>query len=284
MDNLEHRAVIKFFVKKGLTPIEIFTEMKNVLDDNAPSYTTVKKWAAEFKHGHTSLQDNSRSGRPKTATTEEIMIKVHNIVLQDRRLKVSEIARDVGISDERVHHILTKELGMKKLSARWVPRLLTESLKHIRMQDSQDCLDRFKKNTTDFIRRFVTTDETWIHHYTPESKEQSEQWKRSGSPPPKKAKSILSAGKVMASIFWDAKGILLVNYLPRGRTITGQYYSNLLDQLVEAIREKRPDDELIAAVNVYFEDLQEKDFRDGITGLEHRWMNCIEVQGDYVEK
>ncbi|XP_076546269.1 uncharacterized protein LOC143305669 [Osmia lignaria lignaria] len=157
----------------------------------------------EFKRGRTTLQDDSRSGCPKTATTEEIITKVHNIVLQDRRMKVSEIAKDMGISDERVHHILTKELGMKKLSARWVPRLLTdcENQKHIRMQISQDCLDRFKKNTTNFIRRFVTTDETWIHHYTPKSKQQSKQWKHSDSPPPKKAKSILSAKKVMASVF-----------------------------------------------------------------------------------
>lgn len=35
----------------------------------------------------------------------------------------------------------------------------------------------------------------------------------------------------MASVFWDAKGILLIDYLEKGRTITGEYYSNLYDQL-----------------------------------------------------
>ncbi|XP_014274434.1 histone-lysine N-methyltransferase SETMAR-like [Halyomorpha halys] len=44
----------------------------------------------------------------------------------------------------------------------------------------------------------------------------------------------------MASVFWDAKGILLIDYLPTGQTITGQYYTNLLDQLQEKICEKRP--------------------------------------------
>jgi Transposase. len=57
---------------------------------------------------------------------------------------------------------------------------------------------------------------------------------------PKKAKSITSAGNVMTSVFWDAKGILLSDCLEKGRTITGEYYSNLLDQLDVKICEKRP--------------------------------------------
>jgi hypothetical protein len=54
---------------------------------------------------------------------------------------------------------------MKKLCARWVPRLLTDQ-KRIRMKMSEQCLESFNKNKTDFVRRFITMDETWIHHYT----------------------------------------------------------------------------------------------------------------------
>jgi len=44
----------------------------------------------------------------------------------------------------------------------------------------------------------------------------------------------------MASVFWDAEGILFIDYLEKGKTITGEYYSNLLTRLDEKIREKRP--------------------------------------------
>ena len=44
----------------------------------------------------------------------------------------------------------------------------------------------------------------------------------------------------MASIFWDAKGVLLIDYLEKGKTINSEYYCNLLDQLDKNIREKRP--------------------------------------------
>jgi hypothetical protein len=44
----------------------------------------------------------------------------------------------------------------------------------------------------------------------------------------------------MASVFLDAEGILFIDYLEKGKTITGEYYSNLLTRLDEKIREKRP--------------------------------------------
>jgi hypothetical protein len=89
-------------------------------------------------------------------------------------------------------------------------------------------LERSNKNKTDFVRRFITTDETWIHHYTPESKQHSKQWTEVCCSAPKKTTSIPSAGKVMASVFWNAEGILFIYYLEKGKTITGEYNSNLL--------------------------------------------------------
>jgi histone-lysine N-methyltransferase SETMAR len=71
---------------------------------------------------------------------------------------------------------LHEELDMKKLCARCVPRLLTADQKHTRMKISQQCLERFNKNKTDFVCRFITMDKSCIHHYTPESKQQSKQW------------------------------------------------------------------------------------------------------------
>ena len=70
------------------------------------------------------------------------------MVLDDRRMKVCEIAETIGISKERVGYILHEEFDMKKLCARWVPRLLTADQKRIRMKQ---CLERFNKNKTDFV-------------------------------------------------------------------------------------------------------------------------------------
>ena len=128
---------------------------------------------------------------------------------------------------------------MKKLSTRWVPQLLTLEHKCTRVEMSEQSLTHFQRNQQDFLRWFVTTDETWVHHYTSETKQQSS-FQRAESPQSKKAKTVRSAGKVMASVFWDAKAILLIDYLPTGQTIMGQYYTNLLEQLQEKICAKNP--------------------------------------------
>jgi transposase len=65
MDTVEYRVVIKFFVKEGLTPNEIHSEFIKVYGDSFTSFSTIQKWAAEFKCGCTSLEDDPCEGRPK---------------------------------------------------------------------------------------------------------------------------------------------------------------------------------------------------------------------------
>jgi len=240
MDKIEYCAVIKFFIKESLMPNEIYLKFIKVYGDTSPSFSTIKKWAAEFKRGHTRLENDPREGRSKSATTPEIIEQVHDMVLDDRRMKVREIAETNRHFKKRVGYILHEKLDMRKLCARWVPRLLTADQKRTRMKISEQCLEHFNKNKTDFVHQFITMDETWVRHYTPESKQQPKQWTEAGCSAPKKTRSVPSAGKVMLSVFWDAEGILFIDYLEKGKTITGEYYSNLLTRLDEKIRDKRP--------------------------------------------
>ncbi|KAM8702032.1 hypothetical protein ACLKA7_007672 [Drosophila subpalustris] len=84
---------------------------------------------------------------------------------------------------------------MSKLSSRWVPRLLSAEHKRNRLVIAKESLALLNANKNKFLRRFVTVDETWIHHHTPESKEQSKQWISTGETALKKAKIGLSANK-----------------------------------------------------------------------------------------
>jgi len=81
MDKIEYRAVTKFFVKEGLTLNKIHSKFIKVYGDSSPSFSTIKKWAAEFKRGRTSLENDPREGRPKSATTPEIIEQVHDMVI-----------------------------------------------------------------------------------------------------------------------------------------------------------------------------------------------------------
>jgi len=100
-------------------------------------------------------------------------------------------------------------------------------------------LEFFWRDPNDFLSRLVAMDETGLYHYDPETKQQSMEWQHSGPPRPKKFQVQKSAGKVLASTFWDQDGILLIDYyLPKGQTINTEYYSSLLVQLKDILKEK----------------------------------------------
>ena len=67
-------------------------------------------------------------------------------------------------------------------------------------------------------------DETWIHHYTPESKRSSSEWTAVGEKRPKRPKTQMWAGKFMASVFWDAHGVFFIDYHEKGKTINSERY------------------------------------------------------------
>ena len=101
-------------------------------------------------------------------------------------------------------------------------------------------LQWFQRNKKEFLHKYVTMDETWIHHFTQESNCRSAGWTAGRWKPSKATKTQTSAGKVLASVFWDAQGILFISYLKKGRTINSKYHIALLVHLKEEIVIKRP--------------------------------------------
>ena len=109
---------------KSVLVFERENRSENTLRDgsSALSYAQVKFWVGESKRGRTSLEDETRSGLPSDATDEEMCNKVRDLVYSDRRVKVEEIANALHISHGSFSTILHDRLGMRKLTARWVPK------------------------------------------------------------------------------------------------------------------------------------------------------------------
>jgi len=129
-NNIETRAVIKFFFLQGKAPKEIHAILTETLGEHAPSCVTVKNWVAQFKRGDFSTCDAPRPGRPKTVTIPEIIDQIHELILEDRQISAKSIAEQLGISREQVGSIIHEDLGIRKLSAKWVPKCLNADQKH----------------------------------------------------------------------------------------------------------------------------------------------------------
>ena len=147
------------------------------------------------------MESEPRSGRPCTSRNEEVKDEVREEVLNDRRVTVREIAVDVGISTGSVHPILTEDLRMRRVSAKFVPKLLTEEQKELRKEICKDMLD-CANHDPEFIKTIITGDETWVYGYDSETKFQSSQWKHPESPRPKKAMAGLEQGESDVDLFF----------------------------------------------------------------------------------
>ncbi|KAG5319572.1 SETMR methyltransferase, partial [Pseudoatta argentina] len=158
----EIRSVIRYLVWKGKTPVEVYNEVKTAYGDKGMNRTSVFKWCREFKNGRTSVHDDQRSGRP-SILTDDIVEKIENALRDDRRLTVDELsAMFPQISRSLLHETITETLGYRKLSARWVPKQLTDQHKLNRVEAGQEFLRRYKLHGDEFLRSIVTGDETWV--------------------------------------------------------------------------------------------------------------------------
>ena len=160
---VEYRAIIRYLYLKVKKGQEIHCELTNVYGSSAPLYAQVEFWVGEFKRSRTSLEDETRSGRPSDGTNEEMY--------SDRRIKVEEIVNALHISYGNISTTLHDRLGMHKQTARWVPKSLSDEQMAARASVYIVLLKRSKED--DFLSRLVTVDETWVHYYEPENKAQS---------------------------------------------------------------------------------------------------------------
>lgn len=108
MDKNKFRVVIKHFHLKQWMATQIKAELAEVHGDWVPSLKTVYYCINKFKRGRTSIQDETRYGRPIEITTSDMLQKIHNTVKEDHQFKVREIVEAIDISTDRVHRILHK--------------------------------------------------------------------------------------------------------------------------------------------------------------------------------
>ena len=140
MEPLEYRSVIKFLNMQGKSPSVIFEEMFGVYQEECPSYETVKS-------GFLSIQNSPQEGRPNFVVTEDSVCQVKTLVLEDWRITVKQLAAITKMSVGSIETILHDHLHMSKVSARWVPRLLTPNQKKQRADSCKELIELESKDT-----------------------------------------------------------------------------------------------------------------------------------------
>ncbi|XP_076069212.1 histone-lysine N-methyltransferase SETMAR-like [Oratosquilla oratoria] len=318
MEKNEPHGVIKLLHLKGYSARQIHDEMKIVYGDDCLSHDTVVKWKRNFQTGHMPLTDEPRTGRPSLTNSATTVNKVEDLILEDRRVTIHVIKHEPGLSYGSVWKIIHDELYMSKVSARWVPRLLTPLQRQTRRDLSRQMLTLLEQDEEDFFGRLVTMDKSWIYLNDLETKEMSKEWKHTISPPPKKAKVQKSAGKIM--LMRDflkkkccgmlTKGVrLLADNAPAHSSqaavvetrrcgydiLPHPPYSPdlapsdffLFPEMKNPLRGRLfgDTDDVIQVVEQWFSTQSEGSYNGGLRKVKKRWEKCGTLDGDYyVEK
>ncbi len=156
----------------------------------------------------------------------------------DRRMTLPALARQTGISTHNVQRILTKDLLLKRRSAKFVPAALTANHLCQRLECSQLMLRNIQR-TPNVLKRIVTMDKTWVYMYDLESKVQSSQWLEKGAARPVKPQRPRAIGKCLIGSFCDWKGMVHHEYV-RGRTVDTALFIQMLGRYEAALRRKCP--------------------------------------------
>ena len=226
---------------RGDTPIrDALKHVKACYGSNAFAEGTIYKIYRECaKHGVETSAIDKRTTRHHETRAEAnpgLLAQVQDLIKADDRMTCEAVAEACNVSKTTAQRILSHDLGLKKVSARFVPKLLSPELKARRV----DCANTFLRQWSAHQRQIITADETYLYFSTPETKRQSMAWRKSGAKPPIKAKRERSTKRVMVTVFFDAQGIIYCHYLEGNRvTMNSDVYCNVIDDMRRAWRRKR---------------------------------------------
>jgi len=126
--SFRQRAVIEFLVKQEISAADFHHRLQRLYGDMCMGASSDRRWVEHFKDGNTSIQDQPRSGRPRTVSTEPDKKRLDEIIKEDRCVTLDAIATKLAIRHNAVQEMIGS-LGYRKICVRWVPRLLTEDHK-----------------------------------------------------------------------------------------------------------------------------------------------------------
>ena len=127
---------------------------------------SVFEWHKRFKEGKESVRDDERCGKSKEVRTPELIGQITNFMDKAHRVSIETISARFDVSEKTVHTIIREELKMRKICAKFVPRVLREYQNERRCHDSREMVELIKSDSA-VLHALVTCDE--IYCYNPET-------------------------------------------------------------------------------------------------------------------
>lgn len=240
MSKENFRFYIKVRTALKIQPTIIHDELRAVFGDEAPAFSTVAKWSKLFREGREHIEDEERPGRPITETTSENIEQVRSNINVDPHITIEELQAQTDLSHGTIQRIISDHLNLRKITARYIPKQLTDSQRAERVQICKENLAKFESGAWRLCD-VTTGDESWFNHTQIGRKVSNSAWVAREDPPPTVVRQSRYSPKTLFSIFFKSTGPVLIHYLERGQTVDHRYYIDYcLKPLINNIRKQRP--------------------------------------------
>jgi len=175
-----------------------------------------------------------------SVVNEDLVRAFEEKIRDNRRFATTSLSLHFPqISWSLLYQIVSGKVNFRKFCEHCLPKLLMEEHKLEQQATTLHFLSQYSEEGENLLSHVVTGNETWVSHEAPESKQQSMEWRHISSPTKTKFKHTTSTLKVMCTMFWDRKGVLLADLLPQSSTINAGVCCNTLQKLHRLIQNKR---------------------------------------------
>ena len=226
---MEKKERIIKLTKNGDSPSVIMSKLHDEFGQHAPSRTCVYKWHAQVKLGVESSCEHEKPGRKPD---EELLYDIESVFENEAFASIGYISRTLNIPKSTAHRYVTQYLGRKFKHTRWIPHLLTEEQKKLRIDACSDLVKILKACKQLNWRNIITGDQLWFTY----SYGINGAWLADEDEPPIIVDSKIKIKKIMVTVIWGVHGTYLIDVLPEKASFNTSYF---IERIINPLSEKK---------------------------------------------
>lgn len=227
---MEKKERIIELAREGHSPKETFLILQEEFGQHAPCMSCIYKWYQKVKLGAESEQEQNKPGRKPD---EELLTKIADLLEEEPFSSIGHMSRTFNIPKSTAHRYVTKYLGRVYKHTRWVPHLLSNANKILRMNACVELVHILSECKKINWLNIITGDQSWFTFGYGENGA----WLRNEDEPPIMDGSKIQIKKIMVTVIWGVHGIYLIDVLPEGTSFDSTYF---IEHIINPLSEMRP--------------------------------------------
>jgi histone-lysine N-methyltransferase SETMAR len=230
---LQQRSVVRYYCLRLKSNREILAKLQLAYHEDALCLRAVEKWAARFRAGQETVDDETRPGRPAISDLSEAILQ---FLERQPHSSSRDISKALYLPKTTVLRIM-HEIGLHFFAPRWVPYRLSDAQKADRVTICKNLIDMMISLGPKQAKYLITGDESWIYW----DNQLRGMWAEDRDDVPPNVNRMVSSKKTMVSAYFTRWGFVSIEFLPQGQNYNSQFFiETVLPSIEMKLSQRRP--------------------------------------------